>query len=230
MADALSEKCGAGGVGERQTHVTLVANLKYDGADSTLPVPFGDVKALKDAFESEHKKRFGFTDPARTILVGSLTAEAMMEGDLKAPADTPSADAAAEESVVAAGPTEVRLAEGREYAALVYTRAALAPGLLRRPRAILENGATTYVAPGWRAEMNAHGDIVLTRAEKIERRHRRPRRSILLEVFNNRFMGVAEEMACAANHGLPRQHQGAADFYAVFDETAGLSPTHRTFR
>jgi 5-oxoprolinase (ATP-hydrolysing) len=62
----------AGGV-----DVHFTANLKYDGADFALPIPYGDAANLKPDFEAEHRKRFGFVDPDRAVVVASLTAEAV---------------------------------------------------------------------------------------------------------------------------------------------------------
>jgi 5-oxoprolinase (ATP-hydrolysing) len=81
----------------------------------------------------------------------------------------------------------------------VYDRTALIPGFtIDGPALILEQGATTFVDRGWRARMTAHGDLILTRITKIERHAVGTRADpILLEVFNNSFMGVAEEMGLA---------------------------------
>ncbi len=53
--------------------IHLTANIKYDGADSSLPIPFADADTLARGFEAEHRKRFGFTDPERAIVLASLT-------------------------------------------------------------------------------------------------------------------------------------------------------------
>jgi 5-oxoprolinase (ATP-hydrolysing) len=94
------------------------------------------------------------------------------------------------------------------------------------PALILENGATTFVEPAWRAEMTAHGDLVLERVGAVETIAAVGTTvdPVLLEIFNNRFMGVAEEM------GLALQTTAASvnirerlDFScAVFDAAGGL--------
>ncbi|MEZ5957433.1 MAG: hydantoinase/oxoprolinase family protein, partial [Hyphomonadaceae bacterium] len=75
----------------------VTANLKYDGADSTLPIAFTSVDSLQRAFEAEHLKRFGFVDPARAIVVGSLSAEAISNEALGA---SPPIAAPAERDVI----------------------------------------------------------------------------------------------------------------------------------
>jgi 5-oxoprolinase (ATP-hydrolysing) len=93
------------------------------------------------------------------------------------------------------------------------------------PAIIVETGATTYVAPGWRAAITAHGDIILSHADRMERTAVATQVDpILLEVFNNRFMGVAEEMGLALQTTASSVNiKERLDFScAVFDETGGL--------
>ncbi|MEQ1818297.1 MAG: hydantoinase B/oxoprolinase family protein [Terricaulis sp.] len=205
-----------------QLAVSVTANLKYDGADSTLPVPFAEVSSLAQTFEAEHRKRFGFTDPARAIIVASLSAEAV--------ASAHSSDAAPAPKATAITPTPVRLVNvtdgGVSTSAPVYLRASLPAGFEQRgPSIILENGATTYIAAGWTGVINTHGDLVLTRTSHIERSAIGTKADpILLEVFNNRFMGVAEEMGLALQTTASSVNiKERLDFScAVFDDTGGL--------
>ncbi|HRK63229.1 MAG TPA: hydantoinase B/oxoprolinase family protein, partial [Terricaulis sp.] len=205
--------------------VQVVANLKYEGADSTLPVPYGDAVALKRAFDAEHKKRFGFTDPARAIIIGSLTAEAVGHEQAPIPAFASRADAAPPDG--GEYPKGIDLYfNGAWDTALAWPRNSLGVGIdLEGPAIVLENGATTYVAPGWTARLNDHGDVVMRRTEKITREAIGTRADpILLEVFNNRFMGAAEEMGLALQTTASSVNiKERLDFScAVFDETGGL--------
>ncbi len=196
----------------------VTANLKYDGADSTLPIPFADIRTLESAFEAEHKKRFGFIDPARAIVVGSLTAEAVASA----------AGATAPKPFASAGDRIDAQIFGEEVdgAPPVLERAKILPATtINGPIIITEQGATTYVAPGWQARLNRHGDLVLTRAKHIAREAIGTRADpILLEVFNNRFMGVAEEMGLALQTTASSVNiKERLDFScAVFDGTGGL--------
>jgi len=217
-ARARSEMAETGGA-----TVTLVANLKYEGADSALPIPF-DSENLSDAFEIEHRKRFGFIDPARAIIVASLTAEAVAVQERRPSGPRTSTSTA---SLSARAPVSIKLlADGVAHDAPVFERTYLAEGFATHgPALILEQGATTYVAPGWSATMNAHGDIILRRTARIKRTAIGTRADpILLEVFNNRFMGVAEEMGLALQTTASSVNiKERLDFScAVFDETGGL--------
>ncbi len=205
--------------------VTLTAHLKYEGADSALPIAL-ESPDLAKAFEAEHRKRFGFVDPARAIIVASLSAEAVRSADTsdcRRPR-RPTPEAAGEAPAVQ---TRVSLrAAGAHYEAPVFERIALATGFeIDGPAIILEQGATTFVDAGWRARMSADGDVILTRTARIERTAVGTRADpILLEVFNNRFMGVAEEMGLALQTTASSVNiKERLDFScAVFDETGGL--------
>ncbi|MBL8545093.1 MAG: hydantoinase B/oxoprolinase family protein [Hyphomonadaceae bacterium] len=205
--------------GKAERSVLVLAHLKYDGADSAIPISLSD-NNLAQAFEAEHQKRFGFIDPDRAIVVASLSAEAIEETGVAAPAaPRPSADLG--------GPATIRLhADGETRDAPAHLREALAAGTeVNGPALILEQSSTTYVAPGWRARMSEHGDLILSRIAHIERRavgaHADP---ILLEVFNNRFMGVAEEMGLALQTTASSVNiKERLDFScAIFDATGGL--------
>ena len=115
---------------------------------------------------------------------------------------------------------------GAAHQAPAFERSQLPAGFaIEGPALIIENGATTLVEPHWRAELNAHGDLILTRLGRIAAQAIGTKADpVLLEMFNNRFMGVAEEM------GLALQTTAASvnikerlDFScAVFDGAGGL--------
>ncbi len=210
-ADALATMARADlqAQGARVVAVATTGSLKYEGGDVGLPIALAPVDDMASAFANEHLKRFGFTDPARAIIVASLTAEASAEGG--APHETPRLPAGAPKQ--------------------------LAPGVWRRadlpveftidgPALVLDDGATTAIDPGWRAAMRASGDLVLTRVEPAPDRFAIGAAvdPILLEVFNNRFMAAAEEMGLALQHSASSVNiKERLDFScAVFDERGGL--------
>jgi len=198
--------------------VRVTAHMKYDGADSTIAIPAENERALNAAFEAEHKKRFGFIDPTRRIVVASVSAEAVAqsaETTAAPPAPTPPRK------------TAVQIFSGSLDAMPAFARTSLASGdTISGPALIIENGATTYVAPDWRAAMSGHGDLVLTRTNPRTARTAIGTQAdpILLEVFNNRFMGVAEEMGLALQTTASSVNiKERLDFScAVFDDTGGL--------
>jgi 5-oxoprolinase (ATP-hydrolysing) len=214
------EALAARGVAVRATE--LMAYLRYDGAEASLPVALADDAAMREAFEAAHRSRFGFLDPSRAILVAKLSAEAV--GEDEAPPKAMVAMAAGNPSPQAV--VDMRIA-GIAYKAPVLRRGDIPAGFnVDGPALVLENGATTFIEPGWCGAMTADGDLVLTRiapppsgtaiGTQVD--------PVLLEVFNNRFMGVAEEMGLALQTSASSVNiRERLDFScAVFDAEGGL--------
>ena len=179
-----------GATGEIEVEQRLL--LKYVGSDTALPVDFTSTAAMLEAFAEAHSGRFGFTMPERPVVVDAIAVEAVERGhppDLRLSAGH--GNLAEPTDVVAVHLT------GAEHWAPVYSREALPAGQrVDGPAIIAESVATTVVEPGWRAEVLPGGELHLQRVVD-----RPPRVSVgtdvdpvMLEVFNNLFMSVAERM------------------------------------
>jgi len=196
--------------------------LKYAGTDTPLTVDFGAPAAMREAFEAAHARRFGFTAPDKAVVVEALSVEAVGEAAERAePALGRIGSASA-----SFGEAEVRMA-GEIRRAPVLDRAGLAPGaVVTGPAVIVEASATTVVEPGWSARVDKRANLIL------ERTAPRPPRTapgtavdpILLEVFNNLFMAVAEEMGAALQSTAYSVNiKERLDFScALFDAEGGL--------
>jgi 5-oxoprolinase (ATP-hydrolysing) len=187
--------------GADATHVQLEHRLrvKVAGADTALPVAWrsdAELPELTTAFRGLHRKHFGFEVAAATpLVVESLELEAVVPGLRDAPlaAPQPPEDGARLKPIAR---RDVWCADQRRDVP-VYDRSQLHAGArLTGPALIVEANATTIVEPGWRVEMHATGTLVLTRMATRVRREslRRDADPVMLEVFNNLFMHVAEEM------------------------------------
>ena len=120
------------------------------------------------------------------------------------------------------------------HEAPVVMREALQPGdALAGPALVIEQHQTVVIEPGWGLAVSPRNDLVLTRAEPRPReRLGREADPILLEVFNNLFMAIAEQMGEALRNTAQSVNiKERLDFScAVFDRAAASSPTHRTCR
>src|SRR5678815_2746382 len=117
--------------------------------------------------------------------------------------------------------------EGQFREAAVYDRLELCPGdAIAGPAVIREDNATTVVEPGWRALFTGRGDLVLERVEAARRAHAIGTTAdpILLEVFNNLFMAIAEQMGVTlANTAYSVNIKERLDFScALFDSEGNL--------
>jgi 5-oxoprolinase (ATP-hydrolysing) len=94
------------------------------------------------------------------------------------------------------------------------------------PALIFDPSSTVVVEPGWRAERAGDGTLVLTRAVPLERAHAVGTKidPVRLEIFNNLFMAIAEEMGVALQSTATSVNiKERLDFScAIFDATGAL--------
>jgi 5-oxoprolinase (ATP-hydrolysing) len=179
--------------------------VKVAGADTALPGPWqpgaGD-SDLAAAFRAAHERHFGYRVSAdAALIVESLELEAVVPG-LEDTTATPPPPLPRGERVKPVARRNVWCGDGWRNVP-VYDRAKLPAGArFTGPALIVETNATTIVEPGWRAEVHASGTLLLTRIGRRARREqlRRGADPIMLEVFNNLFMHVAEEMGIVLEH------------------------------
>ncbi len=173
--------------------------VKVAGADTTLPVAWHAAAAgaeLAAAFRELHARHFGFRVAADAALViESLELEAVVPGlDDAPPAALPPAQQEQRSKPIARRKMWC-VDQWRDVP--VYARAHLPAGTrVTGPALIVEPNATTIVEPGWRAAVHETGTLLLTRMGRRVRRESLGREAdpVMLEVFNNLFMHVAEEM------------------------------------
>ncbi|MFJ4805109.1 hydantoinase B/oxoprolinase family protein [Streptomyces murinus] len=175
---------------EDRVRVTHRAQLRYDGTDTALTVELAEPDAMRGAFEQRHRATYSFTLD-RPIVVEALSVEAT---GITAPPDL---TALAPYEGRPAAPETVRLHTGGSWRDVpLHRREALPPGeAVTGPAIITEAGATTVVDDGWRAAATDDGHLLMERTAVT--RGSRPSTEadpVLLEVFNNLFMSIAEQM------------------------------------
>ncbi|MCS0604435.1 hydantoinase B/oxoprolinase family protein [Streptomyces sp. LP11] len=177
-------------VPEDSIRISRRAQLRYDGTDTTLTVDLGEPEAMRRAFEERHRATYSFALD-RPVVVEALSVEAT---GITAPPDL---SALAPYEGRPATPETVRLHTGGAWRDVpLHRREALPPGeTVTGPAIITEVGATTVVDDGWRAAPTDDGHLVMERAAVTQ--SSRPSTEadpVLLEVFNNLFMSIAEQM------------------------------------
>jgi len=187
-ADLERQQANAGAV-----TLHLRVHIRYEGSDSALVVPFGDLETIALGFETAYRQRFAFLMKGKGMMVEAVSVEAVVAGD--APAE-PRHEVHAVRQVPSR--ETVRMYSGGQWhdAALVV-REDLRPGdVVPGPSIIAEKNATTVVEPGWEAQLTALDHIVLDR--RVPRATKYAAGTtvdpVLLEVFNNLFMNIAEQM------------------------------------
>jgi 5-oxoprolinase (ATP-hydrolysing) len=197
-------------------------HLRYDGTDSALVVPFGTAEEMQRAFESSYQQRFSFLMRERDLVAEAVSVEAIGASDSGAGA-FPTQQSQPGAPVATADMTS----GGKAHRTPVHRRDDLAVGQrIDGPAVIAERNATTVVEPGWRAEVTSQNHLVLNRVVARERKFALGTTvdPVMLEVFNNLFMSIAEQMGLRlANTAYSVNIKERLDFScALFDGEGNL--------
>ncbi len=206
--------------GEESYDVSL--ELRYAGTEATLLLPRSS-ESPRERFHAEHRARFGYDRPAHAIeLVG-----VRVEGRLVRALDNALPALAAQRGGALAKRT-TRLFRGGSFLedVPVYDRAQLGAGArIAGPALLLDPTGTLALEPGFVATLRGDGILVVEdHAEPVREAAHEERDPVLLEVFNNLFMSVAEQMGEVLKRtALSTNIRERMDFScAVFDRTGGL--------
>ena len=204
-----SDEIAAQGIAPSRIRLRRTLHLKYDGTDTTLeidsdaaPGSSGAERAagLTSIFEREYRTRYGFLMPGRALVIEAVAVEAI--------GVTGSADEAMPSFAPRSPPLQrlqplqpLRILRVYTDAAMhdtpVFDRDLLIPGdRIAGPAVLKERNATTVIEPGWEAVLTDGDNLVLERVVPIARAHAIGTNAdpVLLEVFNNLFMSIAEQM------------------------------------
>jgi 5-oxoprolinase (ATP-hydrolysing) len=218
------------GLDPDDARVQVMAHVRYAGSDTAFELPAFVVErdevtsdrrgGLEAAFEMAHRQRFSFLDEGKPLVVELVSAEAVAAG---APVET-----TVTMQIKGGEPEPGRFFSGGAWhQAEIWRREALATG--RRvlgPAIVVEAHQTLVVEPGWTAVLSEQGSIVMTREGEAPARRRAGAAvdPVTLEIFNNLFMSIAEQMGYALqNTAYSINIKERLDFScAVFDADGRL--------
>jgi len=207
--DALAAQAEGDLTRQQVNHGTITTHrrvhVRYEGSDAALVVPYpaGGASAqataalIVEGFEAAYRQRFAFLMEGKGLIVEAVSVEAVIAGDapeeprhtLHPPRDLHACGAVRE---------MVRMYSGGAWVqAALVVREDLRPGdVIAGPAIIAEKNATTVVEPGWQATLTEFDHLALVRTEKraIKYAVGTTVDPVLLEVFNNLFMNIAEQM------------------------------------
>jgi 5-oxoprolinase (ATP-hydrolysing) len=193
LADAARTELERQQVAQGAVTVHQRVHVKYEGTDTALIVPLGDLVQIEAAFERAYQQRFAFLMQGKAMVVEAVSVEAIIGGD-----------APSEPRHVLHGPRAVpsretvRMYSGGQWheTALVVREDLRAGDVVPGPAIIAEKNATTVIEPGWEAKLSALDHLVLERTTQRAVTYAAGTTAdpVLLEVFNNLFMNIAEQM------------------------------------
>jgi 5-oxoprolinase (ATP-hydrolysing) len=210
LSNAASQELVAGGIDPGTIVVRRHVHLRYMGTDTSLSVHCSTLEGLRRAFEAAYLSRFAFLLRNRPLVIDLVSVEAIAPGE-RIPDDFSSTRAGVQDSTAfrelrnaappaSSAPTlprRVRVHFDGWHEAPLHDLGALRSGTrITGPAVVVDSSATTVIDPGWSGELTATGALELRR--RLPRAASKPRGTgvdpTLLEVFNNLFMNVAEQM------------------------------------
>ncbi|MCK8781959.1 hydantoinase B/oxoprolinase family protein [Rhizobium sp. NTR19] len=220
-ASVLEEMASQGVTGEH-ADVLHRAHLRYQGTDTTLSVAVTDAADMTAAFEAAHKKQFGFIFENRDIIFEAYEVEAIGGG-----ADSSEPEFDLDVAIPQAGEQTKFFSGGAWRDAPVHRRSDIGPGARANgPCLIVEPHQTIVVEEGWAFEITRLNHVVLKRVAELSRAKAVGTQAdpVLLEVFNNLFMSIAEQMGVTLQNTASSVNiKERLDFScAVFDENGAL--------
>ena len=218
----------AQGVATAEIKTVQRAHIRYAGTDTLLAVEttFPEIDnppRLRSQFETLHKRRFGFVAEDKPLVVEAVEIETIGGA---------AADIAVELEAAAEGEAEAArrtafYSNGASHEAAVVLRQAIKPGqTVTGPAIIIEPNQTIVIEDGWQAQLTVKDHIVLKRIKALPERNAIGTKAdpVMLEIFNNLFMSIAEQMGMTLqNTAYSVNIKERLDFScAVFDAEGNL--------
>ena len=224
LAAAAGAEMATQGIAADRIEVLRQTHVKYEGTDTPLVVAYGDAAEIAAGFEAAHRQRYGFVMSGKPLVVEAVAVEAIGRTDA---AEDRVYEVPAEPGRIAPLALVSLFTEGEARRAPVFDRDAMRPGqFVDGPAVIREQTATTVVEPGWRATLDRRHYLVLERVVALPTRVAIGTQvdPVMLEVFNNLFMSIAEQMGVALqNTAYSVNIKERLDFScALFDREGSL--------
>ena len=211
--------------GIEKSSIKLVkrAFLHYQGSHQNLEINFDTIDKMRESFEQEHKKRFGFFVDGRTIFVEMITVEAIG----KASEINKLSNISSQSKVAVPIAHKMMYVDKVVNSVPIYQRSDLKiEQQIIGPAIISEATGTNIIERGWLGSLDKYYNLILSRSEekKLEKGLGTSVDVVMLEVFNNLFMNIAEQMgATLANTAYSVNIKERLDFScALFDSSGAL--------
>lgn len=212
-------------------------HLRYAGTDSVLIIAFNSCGLMRGEFERSYSAQYGFIMPDKALIVEAISVEVINKNSLIQEPVIRRTQYKSPEPIT-------RVAMYTDHAwhqTLVFDRQHLQPGdKIPSPAIIIEPTGTNIIEPGWTAEITNKNHLVLSKQSLPLRPEKYPSENIsisphspyqivtadpiLLEIFNNLFRSVAEQMGITLqNTSTSVNIKERLDFScAIFDRQGNL--------
>lgn len=182
-------------LGDQKLTTKRQVHMRYLDSDTVLIVEFNTIISMRRQFTDQHRQKFGFASTKKPLVVESISIETIVVAEEMVEPDEEKKQRSGNEIPYQC---KVKLfTHGAFYEVPVYLRKELQYGDCIKGCAIIsEDNATTVIEPGWQVVVNKRKHLLLTRYQTLKERKISTAsvNPALLEVFNNRFMNIAEQM------------------------------------
>lgn len=198
-------------------------HVRYQDSDTALIVPFADLTSIKASFECAYKQQFSFLMTEKALVVEMVSAEVVLKTSVIQEPDQP---LTSNRTVEIDETVDVYMAGCWQQAGLLRRDSLQAGDVISGPAILIENNSTTIIEPGWTANISSKRHVLLQKQAVLEQAERVSLQAdpVMLEVFNNLFMNIAEQMGLQLqNTALSVNIKERLDFScALFDEAGNL--------
>jgi 5-oxoprolinase (ATP-hydrolysing) len=184
-AQARAELTARGGTAAVRCEQLL--ELRAGDSDVSLSLPRAPLAALGERFHAEHLRRFGFAARSLSVRIEALRVEARCASVDDAALTLPTAGS----SIAPAGKARAWFDGWREVPVLPMSSL---PAAVSGPALVVEPLSTLVVEPGWVARPLPDGSVLLEDAGAAPPAASDGVDPARLEIFNNLFMHIAEQM------------------------------------
>ena len=202
-------------------------HCRYQGSDTSLACVFSAntdnvISTVRTDFEEQHQQRFGFISPNTDLVVEALEVEVISLGE------TPENHTITLPEGQGSSVGEHQVYMNHQWQSCpFYKRENLSANQsIKGPAVILESTGTNVIEPGWKASVTTRGDLILDRYQALENSKAigTDVDPVMLEIFNNLFMSIAEQMGFVlANTAASVNIKERLDFScAIFSATGDL--------
>jgi len=200
-------------------------DLRPKGSDTYLTVKFMELNETVELFEAQYYRLFGFAPDVSELEAVNVRVELLESGEYMKSYEI--SDLSKLRNVKPDSYKEIYYTEGSLNAPVYLTTSLKFNEIIKGPAFIIDRDFTVIVDPGFHAEADSSGVITLKRIEKKQETHQGKAGApdpVLLEVFNNLFMGIATEMGITLqNTAFSVNIKERLDFScALFDSEGGL--------
>ena len=219
------------GLTSETLRVLKKVHVRYQGTDTALMVNFdstlqikSQIFAITSQFEQQHQKQFGFIAPDKQLMVEAVSIEVTALNN-----ESPEQFSLAITDQIE--PKHLEICEvfmaGKLWETPIYDRKQLQPGhQINGPAIITEPISTIVIEPSWQAQLNAKNHIILKRVQALPNRYAIGTNAdpVMLEIFNNLFMAIAEQMGVTLqNTAYSANIKERLDFScAIFNKNGNL--------